>query len=686
MRPLDSLSTAKGRFVALRCHDELAYEGAMRVGDCPSCRATVEFRPGAGKVKVCDFCHTVVLRGEAGLEKLGRVAELLDTESPLKVGLSGRYQSTPFTVAGRIQKSNGTSTWDEWYLSFDDEREAWLAESEGEWKLLFPMVESALPDTSALKPLAAFELKGKRFIVEEVSSATTVSAEGQLPSFEAQHTFVDATGPLGVFASLETAGGATEAYVGTFLELAALGFDARELSPTPRKDALSAARCTQCNGPLELKAPDATKRVACPYCGALLSVEGGRLAFLQLLERPPVSPAIPLGATATLADPTEAPLAAGSTPPVWTCLAFLVRSCDVEGTRYPWSEYLVWNRQRGFRWLIESTGHWTWLRPIAAGEVALGPQSAVYQGRHFRQYQTVYVTTDHVMGECYWTVSVGELARAVELIAPPSSLNIDETPSEATVTLGVLIDPEVLTKAFKLDPPLPSPVGIVSASVNPFTARTKELWGWTGLWAAMLLVVIIALAAMGSSQRFVKADFSVPPGAAPGSPESQSFSEPFVVPRDVPLEVTVSAPTLENNWLGVSLDLVNQTTGEVVSVYAEPSAYSGVADGERWSEGGVTSSKETETVDKGEYVLRVTPTFEVGRATPFTVEVQADEGPDALFPVAFLLLMLVPPLFNWARSSAFETRRWNEAVFQPEPGVSTFPHSKVSSDDDDDDD
>ncbi len=654
----------------------------MRVGDCPSCRAPVEFRPGAGKVKVCDHCRTVVLRGEAGLEQLGRVADLFDTESPLKVGLSGRYQSVPFTVAGRIQKSNGAGTWDEWYLLFEDEREAWLAESEGEWKLLFPLTEAALPDTGALTPLASFELKGKRFIAEEVSSATTVSAQGQLPSFETSHTFVDATGPQGVFASLETSGGATEAYVGSFLRLEALGFDSADLAPTPRKDALSAARCTECNGPLDLKAPDAARRVACPYCGALLSVEGGRLAFLQLLERPPVSPTIPLGATGALADPTEPALAAGTTPPAWTCLAFLVRSCDVEGTKYPWNEYLLWNRERGFRWLVESAQHWTWLRPIAAGEVALTPQSAVYQGARFRHYQTVYVTTDFVMGECYWTVSVGELARAVELIAPPSSLNIDETLTEATITLGVLIAPEVLSKAFKLESALPPPTGVVSASINPFAAKAKELWKWTFLWAAMLLVVVGALSAMGSSQRFVRADFTVPEGAAPASPEAQGFSEPFTITREVPLEVTVSAPTLDNNWLGVSLDLVNQTTGEVVSVYAEPNAYSGVADGERWSEGSVTSSKTTDSVVKGEYVLRVTPTFETGRATPFTVEVQADEGPGVFFPLAFLVLMLLPPLYNSARSSAFETQRWNEAVTQPEPGVSTFPHAKVSSDDD----
>lgn len=653
----------------------------MRVGDCPSCGAPVEFRPGGGKVKVCEHCQTVVLRGDAGLERLGRVADLMDTESPLRVGLGGRHQGVGFTVTGRIQKSNGAGTWDEWYLVFEDEREAWLAESEGEWKLLFPLAQSVLPDLAELTPLASFELKGKRFIVEEVNDATTVSAEGQLPSFETEHRYVDATGAGGVFASLEAAGGATEAYVGSFLGLSALGFSSSELSPTPRRDALSSARCTQCNGPLELKAPDAAKRVACPYCGALLSVEAGHLAFLQLLERPPIAPTLPLGSTATLADPTEPPPPSGAKPPTWTVLAFLVRSCDVEGTRYPWNEYLLWHAASGFRWLIESEGHWSWLRPIAAGEVKLAPTTAEHQGRAYRQYQTVYASTDYVMGECYWTVSVGELARAVEYIAPPWSLSVDETPTEATVTLGVLLEPDVVARAFALEAPLPEPWGVASASVNPHAAKAKELWAWTGLWAVMLLAVVLALSIMGSSQRFVQADFSVPPGVAPGSPEAQAFSEPFSIAKAVPLEVSVRAPALDNNWLGVSVDLVNQVTGEVVSVYAEPSAYSGVSEGERWSEGNVESSRQTDTVEPGEYVMRVTPTFEASRPTPYAVEVRADEGPGFFFPLAFLVLMLLPPLYTSARSSAFETRRWNEAVFQPAPGVSTFPHAKEDSDD-----
>ena len=46
----------------------------MKVGDCPSCRAPVEFRPGAGQIKVCEFCQTVIFRGEVKLESLGKVS------------------------------------------------------------------------------------------------------------------------------------------------------------------------------------------------------------------------------------------------------------------------------------------------------------------------------------------------------------------------------------------------------------------------------------------------------------------------------------------------------------------------------------------------------------------------------------------------------------------------------------
>lgn len=639
----------------------------MRVGDCPSCRAPVEFKPGGGKVKVCEYCHTVVLRGAANLENLGKVADLVDTQSPIKVGLSGHYSGNGFTVVGRIQKGNGAGTWDEWCLGFDDGRTAWLSESEGEWNLMFPLEGVGVPTPEELRPLASFSMRDRTFVVEEVGVARLVAAEGQLPDFNKEHIYADATGPKGAFCSLDYAdGGSGEAFVGARVTLNQLGFDKGELAPTPKRDALSQARCPNCNGNLDLKAPDAVKRVACPYCGALLDASHGKLAFLQLLEKPPYEPVLPLGSEGTLFKTK------------WTVLAFLIRSTEVEGTRYPWEEYLLWNAQAGFRWLMNSNGHWTFLTPIAAGDVALGYRKATWNGKGFKAYQSVYVVTDYVAGECYWQVSVGERAKASEFVEPPESINLDETDQEVTFTHGVLVPGDEVKTAFGLTAPMPVAQGVAPAQVNPHKAKLGSQFTWAGIWSAVFVVVLIAFSVVGDTRQFLNATFTVPPDVAPGTPESQQFSEPFQIDKKVPLEVELDVPSLDNAWLAVQFDLVNEDTGEVVQVSPEASYYAGVTDGESWSEGSRSATKQTAEVDPGRYVLRATPSFERPSSYPreYRVRVKADSGVGVCCPFFVFVLLFSAPLVTAMRSSGFETRRWNDAVFQSAPGVSTFPFAK----------
>ena len=199
---------------------------------------------------------------------------------------------------------------------------------------------------------------------------------------------------------------------------------------------------------------------------------------------------------------------------------------------------------------------------------------------------------------------------------------------------------------------------------------------------AVLITLIIAFSMLGTTEQYFSGSFSVPHGVSPGSPESQRFSAPFEVKKSVPLEVTVNAQGLSNNWLGISIDLVNEKTNEVISVYAEPSYYSGTTDGESWSEGSNTQSKSTDVVDKGTYVIRTTPTFEPSRETDYSVTVAADDGAGLGCPLMLFLLLLGLPLYYALRANGFDTARWNDAVFQAAPGVSTFPYAKKDDDDD----
>ena len=166
-------------------------------------------------------------------------------------------------------------------------------------------------------------------MAEEVGTARLVAAEGQLPErvgAESTTRYVDATGPKGVFLSLDFTEDPDSpgAFVGRAVQLEELGVSPSQLRPRAKKAELVQARCTQCNGALSLRAPDHTRRVVCPFCGALLDVSQGKLSFLQLLELPPEQPAIPLGARGTL-DGVE-----------WICIGFQAapawwRACATRG-------------------------------------------------------------------------------------------------------------------------------------------------------------------------------------------------------------------------------------------------------------------------------------------------------------------------------------------------------------------
>lgn len=637
----------------------------MTEGRCPSCGAPVQFSAGTARIVICASCSTVVARTDGQLEGHGQALPITDTDSPVSVGLAGTYRGSGFRVVGRLQKDHGRGPWDEWYLAFDDGREGWLSESEGEWHLMFGAGRTHEYKLSALRPMSRITIGARIFTVEEIGQSRTVTAEGQLPSdldTESYQHYLDATGIKGTFATLDygRTDDLAEIFVGTVVELSELGFDPNELRPRAKYIKLQQARCTQCNGPLELKAPDQAMRVACPYCNALLDVTGGKLSFLQQLKKPEHAPFIPLGTKGKL-NGVE-----------WTCLAFLIRSCVVDGRRYPWDEYLLWNKEKGFRWLMQQNGHWIFLTPIPAGEVVvrMGGGSAEYGNRSFKAFQRVGATTEYVLGECYWAVEPGEFATAVEYIAPPYSLNSDGNEREITWTYGEYLPGKVIADAFKLKRTT-STFGTAPSEPNPYAARAKDGFKWGGIYAAAVFILYFVFSAMSGEKVVYQGALTVPAGAASGTPESMVFSEPFEVPKNDGLAVRVGATPLDNSWAGIELDLVNEQSGEVVATYGEMSYYHGYDSDGSWSEGSDHETKYVSQVDPGRYVLRMVPYFPqapgtlaaaaTGALPPAYSVWIATDAPHFTAVFVVWLLLFAWPVFNAFRASSFETARWEDS-------------------------
>ena len=120
---------------------------------CPSCAAPVEFRFDRSVVTVCDSCGSVVGRADGALEDLGKVADLVVTDSPLQAGVTGRFRGKGFEISGRTQVQHaGGGIWDEWYLAFNGGKQwGWLAEAQGKYYLTQP---AKVPDSIDADTLA----------------------------------------------------------------------------------------------------------------------------------------------------------------------------------------------------------------------------------------------------------------------------------------------------------------------------------------------------------------------------------------------------------------------------------------------------------------------------------------------------------------------------------------------------
>src|SRR6476619_5950388 len=135
--------------------------------NCPSCGAPIEFKVGSTIVLICPYCRSAVARTDRGLEDMGKVPEIMDSESPLKLGLHGTYKGSRFELTGRAQlKHELGGYWDEWYATFSNGWVGWLAEAQGRFYLTF------YQPTPAGVTLPSFEDLQLGQVIEGIQSPT----------------------------------------------------------------------------------------------------------------------------------------------------------------------------------------------------------------------------------------------------------------------------------------------------------------------------------------------------------------------------------------------------------------------------------------------------------------------------------------------------------------------------------
>jgi hypothetical protein len=620
---------------------------------CPTCGAPVEFRFDDSFVRVCGSCRSGVVRTDRGPESLGQFADLVSTVSPLRLFAEGRYGSMSFLLVGMAQlRHSAGGLWQEWYCRLDGGAWAWLSEAQGRYYLTFE--KPGLPHGSldTLVPGQQFTLAGTAYTVAEAGTATYVAALGEIPfrlTPGDSYRFIDAGDGQGGFATVDFSGDAPAIYVGHQVSLAELGLSGGEDAPAPTAPRQGAKlACPNCNGALELRAPDRTLRIGCPYCGSLVDVSEGRLSVLAAADstRPPIK----LGSTCTF---SEGEL---------TVIGYLKRSANVMGSWYPFDEYLLYRPGLGFRWLVESDGHWNYVQPIAPG--AVEEHEARYDGVKFQPFQRALLRVDRVVGEFYWEVQVDELVESADYIAPPYMLSSERSPTEQTWSLSTYVERSEVKRAFAgqaID--LPARLRIALNQPYPLAGIKRVAL----LAIGALLLVGAARLVTAKNQVVHTQNFSIPPVSSPPTDVPAEtvapnvvFSDPFELPGGKNLEVELTAQ-LENNWAYFAVDVVNETTGKVMTFDQDLEFYSGIEDGESWSEGSMRETHALPAMAKGTYIVRLEALQGALTDTPIQLTVRQDVVRGWWFLGACGVLGL-PLLALLMHAFSFTRKRWEDAT------------------------
>jgi hypothetical protein len=647
----------------------------VSVASCPSCGAPVEFRIGSSAVVVCGYCSSVVARTDRGVESHGKVAALIETGSVLAKDVTGKYQGNGFRITGRTQlRHQAGGVWDEWYASFDDGRWGWVAEAQGRFYVTFKVAAEA-------PPLDGLELGARipaldNLTVAEIGEAALISAEGELPWTPEPggvYEYSDLTGADRHFATIDYSEEPPVVFKGREATLDELGISSGTAPGRGTRIATAALNCPKCGGALTLRAPDQAERIWCPHCGSGLDIENGKLRYFGLLTAKRVEPVIPLGSNGTIDGD------------VYVIAGFMQRAVHFD-INYYWTEYLLYNAAKGYRWLVHSDDHWSFVTPLRPGEVSdpvVGrnvARTVSYDGRIYKLFQQATATVTYVLGEFYWRVEVGERVDTVDYIAPPFGISKEMTTSgaaEVSYSHGRYMQPAEVEKAFNVrDLPRPRTIG----PMQPFTGANL---GRT--WAAMLLLLIAAaiVIAIHNPRRTVlqqAIDVTAAP-PTPGAPENGRviFSDPFELSGDANVEVSGFA-NLDNSWLYVDGDLVDELTGRFEDFELPLEYYHGRDGGESWSEGSQGRRAYLAHPPKGRYSLALTLQWEQGK-TPPMLHVKVREGVFRwVYFILALLALSIAPVIAAIRRVSWESQRWKDSANSP------FSQLQASTDDDDEDD
>lgn len=155
---------------------------SARAANCPNCGAPVKFVWSGAIQTTCEFCHSILVRSDEALEKVGLVADLPENASPIQLLTEGQFRGKPFQVIGRIIYEYELGAWNEWHLIFNDGSSGWLSDAQLDYALsVLVQPKHPLPSNEQALRGKAITIRDTEYLITSRTEARYRGVEGELP-------------------------------------------------------------------------------------------------------------------------------------------------------------------------------------------------------------------------------------------------------------------------------------------------------------------------------------------------------------------------------------------------------------------------------------------------------------------------------------------------------------------------
>lgn len=408
-------------------------------------------------------------------------------------------------------------------------------------------------------------------------------------------------------------------------------------------------QCPECGTGVQTVIYHQAKSMACPQCRSLFKYNAERSLFKQHVFKETTEQfTIPLNSRGSIQGEQ------------YEVIGIQVKK--EKRSNYEWREYLLFNPVYGYATLSEYNGHWNFLYQLNdyPRAIPVSRRKIEYEKKDFHLYNKYKTTLVYAQGEFYYDILREGDTKVKEFICPPFILLNEESGDEIRWFLGEYMTPSDIKSIFTLDTvPSRSGVGATQLMISDF--KFERLLSLTVIFACILGVMQLFFSYGAAEKKILNKVYYKHNLNA----EKVIVTEPFdLTDGTSALEFKVSSP-LNNNWLDIDIELINDVTGEQYEAVKSLEFYSGYDDG-AWTEGSQNESVIISSVPEGRYHLNITPDWGTQSnewADPsFTLNVIHDVGLPSNF-LWVLLIICIFPAIQYYRERNFETRRWMESDY-----------------------